>query len=453
MKAYVFVGPTLPDAEVRAACDAICLPPVAHGDVYRVAQMKPRAIGIIDGYFEGAPSVWHKEILWAMCEGIHVFGSASMGALRAAELHVFGMRGVGRIFEAYRDGHLEDDDEVAVVHGPPEAGFVAISEPMVNIRATLERAKSEGIIDSPTSQALINLGKSVYYKERSWDTLLRDAPGQGLSSSELKTLRDWLPAGGVDQKRDDALAMLAAMQELLANDPAPNRVTYNFEWTGFWDIATASAAAVRAQHERSEEELQHDRLLDEVRLDADTFRQASQWALFRLLALKESDRQSLGVGGEDLRDTINRFRAERKLFNRKDLDRWLAENDLNLEAFERLMEDEARFEALKSLGPVLDRYFLDHLRVSGDYARFAERVRGKQQLLASMGLEEPEPQDIGITPAQLRAWYFETRLGRPIPDDIDRFVRELGFSSRADLDRALVGKYVYCEFEKRSAES
>ena len=39
-----------------------------------------------------------------MSEGVPVFGAASMGALRAAELHEFGMRGIGRIFEAFRDG-------------------------------------------------------------------------------------------------------------------------------------------------------------------------------------------------------------------------------------------------------------------------------------------------------------------------------------------------------------
>ncbi len=103
MTAYVFAGPTISRDEVaRRQPTSICLPPVAQGDVYRVAQGRPGAIGIIDGYFEGALSVWHKEILWAMAEGIHVFGSASMGALRAAELHAFGMRGVGPIFEAYR---------------------------------------------------------------------------------------------------------------------------------------------------------------------------------------------------------------------------------------------------------------------------------------------------------------------------------------------------------------
>ncbi len=120
MTSVVFVGPTLDTKDLAAAAEFIALPPVSQGDVYRAARRRPSAIGIIDGYFSGAPSVWHKEILWAMSEGVPVFGSASMGALRAAELHVFGMRGVGKIFEAFRDGALEDDDEVAVVHGPAE---------------------------------------------------------------------------------------------------------------------------------------------------------------------------------------------------------------------------------------------------------------------------------------------------------------------------------------------
>ena len=106
MRTCVFVGPTLRPQDLPD--DIVALPPVAQGDVYRIAQRRPQAIGIIDGYFEGVLSVWHKEILWALAEGIHVLGSASMGALRAAELHSFGMVGVGGIFEAYRDGELED---------------------------------------------------------------------------------------------------------------------------------------------------------------------------------------------------------------------------------------------------------------------------------------------------------------------------------------------------------
>src|ERR1700687_1751155 len=151
MKAIVFVGPTISSQEVSEVLDvsgmidAVCLPPASQGDVYRASLQWPSAIGIIDGYFERVPAVWHKEILWAMSQGIHVFGSASMGALRAAELAAFGMTGVGAIFEAYRDGLLEDDDEVAVAHGLAEDGYRPLSEAMVNIRATLAAAEAAGV--------------------------------------------------------------------------------------------------------------------------------------------------------------------------------------------------------------------------------------------------------------------------------------------------------------------
>lgn len=76
---------TLPESlsrqEVSRVMDTVYLPPVAQGDVYGAALGRPDAIGIIDGYFERVPSVWHKEILWAMAQGIHVFGSASVGAI------------------------------------------------------------------------------------------------------------------------------------------------------------------------------------------------------------------------------------------------------------------------------------------------------------------------------------------------------------------------------------
>ena len=117
---YVFTGPTISPAEARRELEAVYLPPAAEGDVYRVTLHRPQAIGIIDGYFQSVPTVRHKEILWAMSRGIHVFGSASIGALRAAELTAFGMEGVGAVFEFYRDGMLEDDDEVAMAHGPAE---------------------------------------------------------------------------------------------------------------------------------------------------------------------------------------------------------------------------------------------------------------------------------------------------------------------------------------------
>src|SRR5262249_25127305 len=119
-EAIVFLGPSLRAADLRQLSSFDVRPPAAHGDVYRAVQDHPRTIGIVDGYFEGVPSVWHKEILYALSEGVHVYGAASMGALRAAELDGFGMQGVGRIYEGYRDGLFEDDGDVAVSHGPEE---------------------------------------------------------------------------------------------------------------------------------------------------------------------------------------------------------------------------------------------------------------------------------------------------------------------------------------------
>src|SRR5258706_16458010 len=127
MSIFVFLGPTLAVAEASRILDATYLPPVAMGDLYDLMKREPempRVIAIIDGLFETVPAVWHKEILFALSQGVHVIGSSSMGALRAAELHSFGMKGIGKIFEAYRDGVLDADDEVAVVHGDASSGFL-----------------------------------------------------------------------------------------------------------------------------------------------------------------------------------------------------------------------------------------------------------------------------------------------------------------------------------------
>ena len=141
MSVFVFLGPSLNIDSARAVWDAPhYLPPVRQGDIYHITRKKPLAIAVIDGYFQGVPAVWHKEILWAMARGIPVFGAASMGARRAAELAAFGMVGVGEVFSAYHSGELADDDEVAVVHGPSALGYRARTEAMVNIRATLIRS-------------------------------------------------------------------------------------------------------------------------------------------------------------------------------------------------------------------------------------------------------------------------------------------------------------------------
>jgi hypothetical protein len=246
MSACVFLGPTLAVADAARILDATFLPPVKLGDVHRVvSKLRPRAIGIVDGYFQWVPAVWHKEILWAMSQGVHVFGAASMGALRAAELAPFGMRGVGRIVDAYRTGRLhdldddpfEDDDEVAIVHGPPESGYRGASEAMVNIRCTLARAVADGVIADATRRALVADAKATFFAERGYVPLLAAGRAAGLPEPELDALDRWLPSGRVDQKWLDAVAMLEAMRALLITDPLPIKTGLAFERTTYWERA------------------------------------------------------------------------------------------------------------------------------------------------------------------------------------------------------------------------
>lgn len=241
---YVFLGPTLPREDAALELDATYLPPVAQGDVLRLCAEKPAAIGIVDGFFESVPSVWHKEILYAIHAGIPVFGASSMGALRAAELYPFGMIGVGAIFEAFRDGRLEDDDEVAVIHGPAELGYTSLSEAMVNIRRTLSDAVADRVLTAGTALRLESIAKELPYRERGYGRMLRLGGDIDLPASELAAFRGWLPQGRFDQKREDAKAMLRTMARRLGcatSDDATTEARFHFEHTVLWERALRDA--------------------------------------------------------------------------------------------------------------------------------------------------------------------------------------------------------------------
>ena len=216
----VFAGPSVAGVDRDAYPGLRFHPPARQGDVWRAVQDAPTAIGIIDGFFEGVPAIWHKEILWALHEGVPVLGASSMGALRAAEMDAFGMIGVGRIFRWYRDGVIEDDDEVALVHGPEEIGSPALSLPMVNVRATAEAAIAAG---NPIGD-LISVAKAQFYKARTWNSVLE---GSDLTAETA----DWVRANAIDQKQLDAIALL---ERMVVGDLVQPEISEPFEHTNLW---------------------------------------------------------------------------------------------------------------------------------------------------------------------------------------------------------------------------
>ena len=124
----VFAGPSLPPRARPVDPRLDWRPPAVAGDALAAMASRPCAVALVDGLFDEWPAIRHKELLSLIAEGVAVFGGASMGALRAAELHTLGMIGVGHIFDAYRRGLIDADDEVAVLHGPAELGYPAVTE-------------------------------------------------------------------------------------------------------------------------------------------------------------------------------------------------------------------------------------------------------------------------------------------------------------------------------------
>lgn len=143
----VFAGPTLPrepGPDWRALLDACDVrPPARRGDVLAALARHPRTIVLLDGYYFTVPSVTHKELLYALDAGVRVIGAASLGALRAAELEPFGMEGVGNVFERYKSGTLDGDDEVALLHAPAEHGYRPVTVALVEVRHALARLAAD----------------------------------------------------------------------------------------------------------------------------------------------------------------------------------------------------------------------------------------------------------------------------------------------------------------------
>lgn len=208
----VYAGPTVSADDVLAALPSAQLrPPVGRGDLYAEKWAPQDAAVIIDGYYRDRLSVGHKEILWLMSQGVTVVGAASMGALRAAELERFGMRGVGTVFRMYSTGEIDGDDEVAVLHGPASIGYASSTAALVNIRYGCQAGATAHLISASAGERIVGAAKSLPFTHRTWDEL-QEALGQEVRS-ELGLLRERTSSGEWDLKRLDALSALASVKD------------------------------------------------------------------------------------------------------------------------------------------------------------------------------------------------------------------------------------------------
>ncbi len=425
MSVVVFCGPTVERETVRAMVpDADVHPPAARGDVLRAMTGRPPAIALIDGYFARVPAVWHKEILWAMSEGIHVFGAASMGALRAAELHAFGMEGAGEIFQAFATGALENDDEVAVVHGPADSGYRALSDPLVNIRATFTRAANDGVIGVLVARALTGIAKSLPYPDRTYARVLQCASEQPALIDAVPLLRDWLPGGRVDRKREDAVALLRRIGERAQSGWSRKTVRYQFSRTDAWEALRAEVAAEGGTASQSSYGEGRWPGLREELLATGQAQDVYAGGRMRAWGLEEARRLGARVDAQAVEAVIDDFRRERSLLAGDAFDAWLREQGLADDQAIAFFEREAalRNVATRDEAMLFD-HVVDHLRSRGALGFLLSHAAEKRRDLTTRGLEHGDAEDTGLSLEDLWRWYFVEHLGRSVPADLVAFAR------------------------------
>jgi hypothetical protein len=209
MTTVVFTGLSV-DAATASAFGVRVLPPVRRGDIDTLltGEERPARIGVVDGSFLQGLMISPKEVLRALDAGVEVAGSSSIGALRAAELDGYGMRGVGRVYEMYRSGEVDGDDEVAVTFDPESHRVMC--EPMVGIRVALAAAVQHGALEEGLARTATRIAKDLYFPDRSYARLLHELAA-AVPGADLATLRHFLDHEAPDVKRADAIALLESL--------------------------------------------------------------------------------------------------------------------------------------------------------------------------------------------------------------------------------------------------
>jgi hypothetical protein len=450
MTIAIFLGPALANPEARALLDAAYLPPARQGDIYRIVRdLRPQIIGLIDGCFREVAAVWHREILFALSKGIHVFGAASMGALRAAELHSFGMNGVGRIFEAYRDGKyppfpppFERDEEVAIEHGPAESGYMAVTDALVDVRATLLAAQRAGWLSDGARETFFNIASDIHFAERTYAAILDIASRSRIEGLDGPRFAQWVAANKVSQKAQDARMMLVRIKQFSDRRVEAFQPTFRFEralvWERFVDACDREDEAALSEADEA--------MLNELRLDPVLFATLSREARLHRAAVGPLNLDRVAAPAQDERLGLDRLRARHALPRRTGLDAWMRVNAIDERTMRELVADEA---ALARLPAAPARAVLNRARAAGLAAALYARAMDKQRILSSAPEARRGP--TALEKSMLAAWSVGSAALAVDPNDLPACARRMGFDDEAALLAALWRERLYLMRKDRNS--
>ena len=214
-KPIIFLGPSLSHERARKVFDADYRPPARKGDFLRLAaHCDVKLVGFVDGVFlQDYPPTPIEVYHLARKEDVLLVGAASLGALRAVELEKFGMVGIGKIFQLYKSGKINADDEVAVTFAL-DGDYQLQSEAMIDIRYNLHLAHKKGVISKKTKGVLAKLAKEIYFPHRNYTHIIEEAKTRHHSlRSEIISFGNYIMSNRKSLKEIDAIRLVKYIKE------------------------------------------------------------------------------------------------------------------------------------------------------------------------------------------------------------------------------------------------
>ena len=218
-KPIIFVGPSLSLQKARKIFDADYRGPAKKGDLLVLSasslislKNQPNEInfvGLIDGLFlQDYPPTPIEVFQLLSNKNFRVVGGASIGALRAVELEKFGMVGIGKVFELFKNGTTNADDEVAVTFHPGD-GVSIQSEAMIDIRFNLFIANKKNIITKRTKHIIAKTAKSIYFPYRNYSNIIEETRTKYPElSRELDSFSSYINHHRLSLKEIDAIKVI-----------------------------------------------------------------------------------------------------------------------------------------------------------------------------------------------------------------------------------------------------
>lgn len=207
----IYCGASLSLAEIFDVLggDTTVYPPIKRGDLKKNGENK--IIGIIDGVFDGALSVSPQEIKDSMRDGNVIFGSSSMGALRAVELEREGMIGIGKIFQAFKSGYVNSDAEVAMIFSAKN--YIPLSEPLIHIRFFLKDMVKQNILLPYETKYIEEQLEKIYFPDLTYDRLFGILQ-EYMGSDKVRAIQQYYLKHKDDYniKKQDARELLQAIK-------------------------------------------------------------------------------------------------------------------------------------------------------------------------------------------------------------------------------------------------